>query len=356
MTRRPPVFIVGSPRSGTTWLYHILLSAGGFAIYRTEPKVFTYLAPLYGNFRSHTQRQRFLDRWISTEDFYRSGLDAAYVRDRVLHNCKSAADFQRILMDGVAEQQGAERWSDCTPDNLLFIEEIHRNFPNALFIHMLRDGRDVALSMARQRWIRPLPWDRRGTLLAAALYWEWAIGKGRDAGRRLSSASYLEVHYRDLVQRYTDTLSRISTFIRHDLDPSRIERAGIGSVSRPNTSFAGQPGGGDFQPVDRWRSSCTDKELRLMEGAIGPRLAELGYTLLTTPNPRTGATANLAFYRLNFALRFWLKSRTRLGQWLSDTSLLEVGSDHDPEDKTLRPGLHPDFIRNCVSVEARPIH
>jgi hypothetical protein len=208
--------------------------------------------------------------------------------------------------------------------------------------------------MARQNWIRPLPWAPGAGLVAAALYWDWAIGKGRQAGRRLSSASYLEVHYRDLVERYMETLGRISRFIGHELDAGRIERTAIGSVSKPNTSFASKTGRSDFQPVDRWRSSCTDEELRVMEGAIGARLTELGYALLTPPRQHVFWATNRALYHLNFGLRFWLKSRTPLGQWLCDTSLLEAGSDDDSSDKTLRPALHPDFIRSCVAAEARP--
>ena len=319
-TPKPPVFIVGSPRSGTTWLYHILLSSGGFAIYRTEPKVFTYLAPLYGGFRSRTQRERFLDRWLPTEDFLRSGLDATYLRKRILDDCTSAADCQRVLMDSIAEQQGAARWSDCTPDNLLYIEEIKRNFPDAIFIQMVRDGRDVALSTARQNWIRPLPWDKGQSLLPAALYWEWAVGRGRAAGLRLGSTNYIEVHYRNLVQRYDETLGRISKFISHDLDPSQIQRAAIGSVSKPNTSFSDKPGSGHFEPFYRWRSSCADSDLRLMEQAIGPRLSELGYQLFTPADQlMDSGRVDRLLYQLNFGLRFWLKSRTPLGQWLSES-------------------------------------
>ncbi|MCW5979149.1 MAG: sulfotransferase [Bryobacteraceae bacterium] len=353
MQRKPPVFIVGSPRSGTTWLYHVLLSSGGFAIYRTEPKIFTYLAPMFGGFRAGAQRERFLQRWLGTEDFLRSGLEAEPLRRKILNECASAGDCQRLLMDAVADAQGAPRWSDCTPDNLLHIAEIKRSFPDALFIHMIRDGRDVALSMAKQAWIRPFPWDRRRNLLPAALYWAWVVGRGCQAGRRLGDGSYLEVHYRDLVQQYEPTLARIAAFLSHGLDPSRIQRAGIGSVSRPNTSFAAKAGSG-FQPVDRWKSSCSNNDLTLMERAIGRRLTELGYPLITPPSQLRGSVwdgANWRLYRLNFALRFWLKTRTPLGRWLSATTMLEPGAAGDLEDKTLRPALHLDFVRSCVAGE-----
>ena len=63
----------------------------------------------------------------------------------------------RIVMGEMARQQGVERWADCTPDHLLYLAEIKKAIPEALVIHILRDGRDVALSLDKQRWIRPFP-------------------------------------------------------------------------------------------------------------------------------------------------------------------------------------------------------
>ena len=78
---KKPVFIVGCPRSGTTWLYHLLLSSGGFAIYRSESQVFDRLAHRFGRFVSRSDRSRFLDAWLDSEYFLRSGLDAGIYKN-----------------------------------------------------------------------------------------------------------------------------------------------------------------------------------------------------------------------------------------------------------------------------------
>ena len=52
-----PVFIVGCPRSGTSFLYHLLLSAGGFAEFHTQMNVFDVLEPIYGDLRVPSHRQ-----------------------------------------------------------------------------------------------------------------------------------------------------------------------------------------------------------------------------------------------------------------------------------------------------------
>ncbi|HSM18215.1 MAG TPA: sulfotransferase, partial [Gemmatimonadales bacterium] len=98
MPSRPPVFIVGSPRSGTTWLYHLLLSSGDFAIYRTESRVFDVIGPRFGGLRRRSDRALFLSKWLAGELFYRSGLDADDLTANVLEFCRSAGDLQRILM------------------------------------------------------------------------------------------------------------------------------------------------------------------------------------------------------------------------------------------------------------------
>lgn len=350
MSSRSPVFVVGCPRSGTTWLYHILLSSGGFAIYRTEAKVFTYLAPLFGNFRTQAQRERFLSRWLASEDFLRSGLDAAEFRRRILEECRSAGDCLRILMESIARDQGAERWSDCTPDNLLVMEQIRKSFPDALFIHTVRDGRDVALSLSRQAWIKPLPGDNVPPLLPAALYWDWAIARGRAAGKRLGRL-YLEVHYEDLVRAPQAALDRVSAFLDHPLDHERIQQAGIGSVTRPNTSFAAESRDQGFQPLERWRSACGHQDIARLEALLGPRLRDLGYRLAVSPAPRPGVAdrARRLLYRINFSTRLWLKIRSPLGPYFADSSLLDVRPPLDEEDKTLRPAAHREFIRRCVA-------
>lgn len=345
-----PVFIVGSPRSGTTWLYHILLSSGGFAIYRTEPKVFTYLAPRFGGFRSRAQRELFLKRWLETEDFRRSGLDPGPFRLRVLEECRSAGDFLGILMDSIAREQQARRWCDSTPDNLLVMQEIRRAFPDALFVHVLRDGRDVALSLGRQQWIRPLPGDRSApAYLPAGLYWSWAVGRGRAAGRRLGSA-YLEVRYEDLVRTPEAVLDRISAFLGQPIDYARVRRIAIGSVSRPNTSFGARLNG-DFQPVERWRSLFGASDVRRLESLIGPRLLECGYQPAGWPLSAPSPADRLRWlaYRATFSLRLALKEKTPLPRLLQRHELLDAPPPEDDSDPTLRPGAHRELIRHLVS-------
>ncbi|MGC2091504.1 MAG: sulfotransferase, partial [Candidatus Acidiferrales bacterium] len=117
---RAPVFISGCPRSGTTLLYHMLLSAGGFAVYRTESSVFNVLKPLFGNLKAKKNRQRLMDVWLKSKLFERSGLDQHNIREKVIAECRGPGDFLKIIMEEIARSQNVSRWADCTPEHLLY--------------------------------------------------------------------------------------------------------------------------------------------------------------------------------------------------------------------------------------------
>jgi hypothetical protein len=308
-----PVFVLGCPRSGTTVLYHMLLSAGDFAVYRAESNVFNLLVPRFGGLRTVRDRQELMHVWLKSRLFRVSGLesqDAEELSGRILSDCHNGGDFLRITMEAIARKQGVRRWADCTPDHLLYMEEIKRQIPEALFIHIIRDGRDVALSYAQQKWSHPLPWDRGEELAVAGLYWEWVVRKGREQGRRLG-ADYREVRFEQLNTNPKETLAELGAFIQHDLDYDRIQQAGIGSVSNPNSSFGkDKDGEGSFNPVGRWKSKMSAQEAAAFEEIVGGLLSELGYERSSPASGRLQLHARRmrTSYLSMFAIKQWMKS------------------------------------------------
>jgi hypothetical protein len=215
-----------------------------------------------------------------------------------------------------------ERWADCTPDHLLYLREIKRSIPDALVIHILRDGRDVALSLDKQRWIRPFPWDREHSLLAAGFYWEWIVNEGRRNGKALG-ADYTEIYFEDLIQNPHDTLKKLGEFIGQDLDYDRIREVGIGSVSDPNTSFGAGSKAGDFNPVGRWRTQFPREQLAVFENSLGGTLRSLGYELSgeKTSGVNLGVRLSRHAYETVFGSKIWLKKKTPMGRWLISDDL-----------------------------------
>ena len=312
---RAPVFVLGCPRSGTTVLYHMILSAGDFAVYRAESNVFNLLVPRFRGMKSSADRRELLDVWLKSKLFRVSGLDAGEIRAKLTAECRGGGDFLRIVMQEIANKQKVARWADCTPEHLLNMEQIKREIPEALFIHIIRDGRDVALSYAKQGWSYPLPWDRHDRLGVAGLYWEWIVRKGREQGKHLGK-DYLEVRFEELVANPQQTLSRIGSFIDHDLDYERIQRAGIGSVSQPNSSFTGESEG-TFNPVARWKTKMTAEEITGLEQLIGDALVDLGYSLAS--NTKHAVSLRAARMRATYLPMFEAKQflkRTPLARFV----------------------------------------
>lgn len=147
--RRAPVFVVGCHRSGTNLLYDTLLSAGGFALYRGYLPIYKMLIPKFGRIDDPGNRAKIVQAWMHSKGFRRSGLDAKMLSSDLFANCRSGGDFMRTVMDKIATDQGVPRWAVYDPDNVLYMSRIKADLPGALFLHIVRDGRDVALSLRK---------------------------------------------------------------------------------------------------------------------------------------------------------------------------------------------------------------
>lgn len=322
---KSPIFVLGCGRSGTTLLYHMVLSSGNFAIYRAESNVFSVLVPKFGNLASTRNREHLMDYWLRSKLFSVTDLDADEIRAKIMTECRSGGDFLRIVMEAVAAKQGVSRWADCTPDHLLYLDEIREQIPDAKIIHIIRDGRDVALSYVKQGWAYPLPWDRRQHLAVAGLYWEWIVRKGRQLGAAFGDA-YQEVHFEDLVEHPHEVLGKLGDFIGQELNYEQIVQVGLGSVSEPNSSFVGGPGDA-FNPVGRWKENLTGPELAGFENLVGGFLKQLGYPLVHEERNNLQTVRLRNTYMPMFTAKQWLKDYTPLGR-LTSISRMEMEDPH----------------------------
>jgi len=316
---RAPVFVLGCGRSGTKLLYHTLLSGGGFANYHSESNAFNLLGVRFGNLAKRENRRALLDHWLRSSLFYRSGLTREEIEPRILEECRNTGDFLRILMETIARKQGVERWAECTPLHLLYLPLIKKLIPDALVIHIIRDGRDVTVSLDRIGWIKPLPWDKKRKVLAPAIFWRWIVSRGRKYGRAMG-ADYLEVHFEDVVEKPRETLARIGAFIDQDLDYDRIQENAQGALVDPNSSFRGDGQEKESNPVGRWKAILSVEQVAQVESVIGDLLQETGYEPVTPANQRRRSLAvgMMSFlYPIYFGTKLWLKSSTPLAKTAS---------------------------------------
>lgn len=333
-----PVFVLGCPRSGTTLLYDMLLSAGGFAVYLAESNVFNVLALRFGDLSERSNRQKLLRVWLGSKLFRATGLDALQIEKKILDECRHTGDFLGIVMNEIARAQGARRWAENSPETLLHLQLVKKLIPDALVIHIIRDGRDVATSLEKLRYVRPFPWEERQNLIGAGVYWEWIIERGR-AYASLLGADYMEVRFEDLIASPQGTLNQVGRFIDQELDYERIRQVAYGSVSQPNTSFKTEAQKGSFSPVGRWKKSFSPIQLSRFEKIVGKTLRELGYAPATgdaSQDVSLDLQATRFIYRSYFEAKLWFKCnsimraiRPALTSAEIDASVL--GDDHPPE-------------------------
>jgi Sulfotransferase family len=332
-----PVFVLGSPRSGTTLLYDMLLSSGGFAVYLAESNVFNVLAPRFGDFASRETRQRVLTAWLNSKLFRATGLPSAEIEKKILENCHNAGDFLCVVMNEMARAQGAQRWAENSPEGLLHLPAIKRQIPGALILHIIRDGRDVAMSLGKVKYVRPLPWEEHQSLLGAGAYWEWMVDRGRQYGSSFGG-DYYEVHFEDVISSPQKTLDGIGRFLDHDLDYNRIRRVAYGSVTKPNTSFRAESPETGHSPVGRWKKGFTPKQLAKFERMVGETLRNLGYeTSVAHPDRGTGLGLSITrqFHRSFFEAKQVFKRSSfiralRPALTAAEIDATVLGEDHPP--------------------------
>jgi len=316
--RTAPVFVVGSARSGNTMLYSMLMSSGRFPAYRTEPCVFDLLIPRFGDFRNLANRRELMRYWVRTRQFRASGLDAAEITEKVVASVASGGEFLRTIMGDMARARGFGRWAAWGPDNLLYISTIKREIPDALFIHVIRDGRDVAHALDRKQFIRPFPWDRDLRLYISALHWMWKVQLGLRLGQAVG-ADYMEVRFEDLILRPEQTLGTIGDFTGDRLDYETISKGEVGTMRVPNTSFPDEWESGSFSPIGRWRRELSEDKVARLEALVGKLLVRLGYPLKSDGKALLGfrlrslKTTYPAFERS----KLWLKTSTPLGRFVN---------------------------------------
>jgi len=202
-----PIFVVGSGRSGTTWLQKLLLEhpqiAGG-----QESEFFIHFSSCLSSIKSNKKSQRKL------------GL-SVYWDELELHDFILDA-WRRTFLSMLRQKPQATLLAEKTPNHALYMNEIAQFLPHAKFIHIIRDSRAVVASMraAEKGWGKS--WAPR-TTTAAAAKWKKSIRKALSSGRNMSPDKYIEVHYEDLLANTPDELAKIYSFLNLQYDSNLLE-------------------------------------------------------------------------------------------------------------------------------------
>lgn len=283
----PAPFIVGVNRSGTTLLRLMLDSHPQLTI---PPETHFVPEMIRLSRRDNITRKRLLKAATSHPRWGDFGLDS----DELLRRLQALkpltpADAIRTFYAMYAEKEGKPRWGDKTPRYMRAMPRIERALPEARFIHLIRDGRDVALSQAERALDQEQP-----ELTEVAERWQRRIRTAREHSAELDS--YLEVRYEDLVSDPEAALGEICAFIELPYDAAMLdyhERAAdrLGEMDRDLGNGEGVTRTGDerlaghamtTEPPStdrsgRWRQEMSAGDVETFERVAGGLLDELDY-------------------------------------------------------------------------------
>jgi hypothetical protein len=258
------VFLVGAQRSGTNWLQRLLATHPDVVALPSETQLFTVGIEVlaervqHGVLSSTSTASVFMER-----------------REFVA----AARAFCDTAFAGVADRlhPGARRVVERSPNHVEHLALIGEVYPDAWFVHIVRDGRDVARSLVSQRW-------GPRTVEDAADLWARSIRSARAAAPGL--ARYREVRYEDLLVDAGSGLAELFAFLGLD-GSADVVAAVLGEAGVAYNTDRRRPEIGD----GKWRDEWSRRDVATFDRVAGDVLDVLGYD--TTLTPRRGRLAPL---------------------------------------------------------------
>jgi hypothetical protein len=285
----PFAFIVGNPRSGTTLLRHIVDSHSQIAFLLESAWFMNWFEKRIGLNAEGLVTPELVPHLLSKHRLFRDvalGISAQQMFGWIESDPElSWAKFVTTLCNRYGQARGKPLVGNKTPSFVRRIRTMHELWPQAKFIHIIRDGRDVFLS-ARVKWkgkpnFRHFSTWSEDSVTTAALWWEWNVRLGREAGCLLPPDLYYEISYERLVEDPENECARLCEFLgvpfesamlRHQ-ENFQVRHRPDGSLINARVALPITPG------LRNWRSDLGEAELERFEAAGAVLLNELGYPL-----------------------------------------------------------------------------
>jgi hypothetical protein len=280
-TVNPYAFVVGAARSGTTLLQRMLDAHPQLAVVNETYWLRRRFREQAGLTREGFVTPALLPQLLASPRFPRMGVtEEDLVR---LLSAEGPVRYDRFvgrIFDLYAARRGKPLAGDKTPGYVRRIRQMHELWPRARFLHIVRDPRDVCLSMLEWRSGERTAgqagtWDI-DPVISTALYWRYSVAIGREAGKSLGPTLYHEVRYEDLVSSPERELEQICNFLRLPY-AEEMTRFHEGRTQRePGRSSKEQwlpPTAG----LRDWRMELPVGDVERIEATAGDLIDSLGY-------------------------------------------------------------------------------
>lgn len=287
----PPIFVGGTGRSGTTILGNLLGSHPSYAVVPIELRFHTEPGGLVDVLSHRISMTHFVDR-MNGPFFRRTTADGprglhliadeqtvadsveAFAEQFEIDRFMAARDLLLAFVQPIADREGKPGWVEMTPWNIGVAPMLYRIFPEMKLVHMIRDGRDVAASVAGMWWGPDDPVD--------GLYWWFERIQGAEAATRMLPRG--GVH---LVALEDLTVRARGTSLRELCDY-------LGIAEGPLQPFFESEMAPEFAHAGRWRRDLTPGATKRIEStyeAMVKDLAERHVSCRPRPGHGEDATA-----------------------------------------------------------------
>jgi LPS sulfotransferase NodH len=301
--RAQPIFVVGSPRSGTTLLRAILNRHSEIGLC-DETFFFYYVARrrrAFGDLASARNRRRLVDAYLSTRRMREMGLDLGALAERLMREGTTYPDFFASILRFHAEAHGKSRWGEKTPLHADELPALGAWYPDGRVVHIVRDPRDVVSSLQR------MPWGARSVLRNARV-WKRLTAP---AGAARAGIARMVVRYEDLVADPPATMRSVCAFLGVAYEEQMLVPSAGPPARRPWLQRAQEAI--TTVTVGAWRSALSNEQVRLIEWVCAPEMAHHGYEMSQPPATNglklrgtARAIQDAAWERVRRAPRVWL--------------------------------------------------
>ncbi|TDC63400.1 sulfotransferase [Actinomadura sp. GC306] len=299
-----PIFIIGCPRSGTTLLQQMLHSHPRIAFPSETRFVHTSyeVRRSFGDLEQEENRRRLAEWIVKGKDtkFHVLKLDPGKTIEEIVQAPPTLGSALAAVFRAYAREHGKPRWGDKRPSYFRRVPMLRRMFPDAQFIHLVRDGRDAVSSLKKMPWYH-------GDTFSAALTWREAVDTGQRLARRLGPENFYEFRYEDLVAEPESALRPLCAFLGEEYDPAMTKayqhaRETVPSARKWHLRTHEAP---NTRNVGAWRERLEDWEADLVEHVLASRLRLHGYELTGVARP---SAAHLTRYH-RIAAHRWRSQR-----------------------------------------------
>jgi hypothetical protein len=221
--------------------------------------------------------------------FVRMDLDTEAVDAAAAHS-STYREFVSALYAARGAKQGKRLSGEKTPDYVRRLPLLHQMFPRAKFLHVVRDGRDVALSL--MDWAHEtkgpgrLDLWRQNPLATSALWWQRMVQRGVEDAANNPEIPYMEVRYERLVEEPSGTLRRVADFLELPNSDAMLSCFHTADKARANKS-AKKSWLAPTQGLRDWSNQLNTHDLTSFEAIAGDLLQRLGYQLAFDVIPDT---------------------------------------------------------------------